>query len=124
MLSSFKQQGHMQITPDNLREKFNELGSSYQNSWKAFRKNVIDKAKEELLQLYKENRCELYFEYQLSPWDYAAASLIVEEAGGTLSALDGSSLPLTHPSGVLAANSEQNLQRLQGIVKRHLNAER
>ena len=65
MLSSFKQQGHMQITPDNLREKFNELGSSYQNSWKAFRKNVIDKAKEELLQLYKENRCELYFEYKL-----------------------------------------------------------
>lgn len=69
-------------------------------------------------------RCELYFEYQLSPWDYAAASLIVEEAGGMLSALDGSPLPLTHPSGVLAANSEQNLQRLQGIVKRHLNAER
>ena len=69
-------------------------------------------------------RCELYFEYQLSPWDYAAASLIVEEVGGMLSALDGSPLPLTHPSGVLAANSEQNLQRLQGIVKRHLNAER
>ena len=29
-------------------------------------------------------RCELYFEYQLSPWDFAAASLIVEEAGGHL----------------------------------------
>ena len=69
-------------------------------------------------------RCELYFEYQLSPWDYAAASLIVQEAGGKLSALDGSPLSLTHPSGVLAANSEQSLQLLQGIVKRHLNAER
>lgn len=65
-------------------------------------------------------RCELYFEYQLSPWDYAAASLIVEEAGGSLSALDGSPLSLTHPSGVLAANCSQNLQRLQGIVRQHL----
>ena len=27
-------------------------------------------------------RCELFFEFQLSPWDVAAGSLIVEEAGG------------------------------------------
>ena len=27
-------------------------------------------------------RCELFFECRLSPWDYAAGSLIVQEAGG------------------------------------------
>ena len=61
MLSGFKQQGHMQITPQNLREKFNELGSSYISSWKAFRKNVIEKAQDELQRLYGEGRSELYF---------------------------------------------------------------
>ena len=60
---------------------------------------------------------ELYFEYLLSPWDFAAASLIVEEAGGVLSDLEGRPLDLTSPSGVLAANSQENLQRLVTIVR-------
>ena len=61
-------------------------------------------------------RCELYFEYILSPWDYAAASLILEEAGGCLSDLTGHPLPLTLPTGVLAANSRENLDRLLKIT--------
>lgn len=65
-------------------------------------------------------RCELYFEYLLSPWDFAAASLILQEAGGVLSALDGRLLPLTESSGVLAANSPANLQRLAAIVQAHI----
>lgn len=65
-------------------------------------------------------RCELYFEYRLSPWDFAAASLIVSEAGGYLCATDGSPLDPTQPSGVLAANSSQNLERLCSIVMSHL----
>lgn len=65
-------------------------------------------------------RCELYFEYLLSPWDYAAASLILTEAGGCLSALDGSPLPMKRGSGVLAANSPESLERLMGIVMKQL----
>jgi len=65
-------------------------------------------------------RCELYFEYLLSPWDFAAASLILSEAGGCLSALDGSLLPLDRPSGVIAANNRENLSILQEIVKNNL----
>ena len=61
-------------------------------------------------------RCELYFEYILSPWDFAAASLILQEAGGVLSDLRGHPLPLTAPSGVFAANSPGNLQRLVDIA--------
>lgn len=65
-------------------------------------------------------RCELYFEFLLSPWDFAAASLILSEAGGCLSALDGSPLPMDKPSGVIAANNSENLAILQEIVKNNL----
>ena len=62
-------------------------------------------------------RCELFFEYLLSPWDFAAASLILEEAGGVLCNLEGQPLDFTAPSGILAANSEESLLRLAAIVK-------
>lgn len=62
-------------------------------------------------------RCELYFEYLLSACDYAAASLILEEAGGLLADLDGNPLNPTRASGVLAANTKENLERLVDIVK-------
>lgn len=61
--------------------------------------------------------CEMYFEYLLSPWDFAAASLILEEAGGQLCDLQGQPLDPTSPSGVLAANNAQNLTQLVQIVK-------
>ena len=69
-------------------------------------------------------RCELYFEYLLSPWDFAAASLILTEAGGVLSDLEGRPLTCIEPSGVLAANSGENLRRLQEIVKAKLLSEK
>lgn len=62
---------------------------------------------------------ELYFEYILSPWDFAASSLILEEAGGVLCDLQGRPLDHTRPSGVLAANSRENLDRLLAIVTSH-----
>lgn len=65
-------------------------------------------------------RTELYFEYVLSPWDFAAASLIVEEAGGYLCRPDGGQLDFFSPSGVLAANSEESLKKLSEISKKHI----
>lgn len=65
-------------------------------------------------------RCELYFEYFLSPWDYAAASLIVTEAGGYISNKDKTPLIFNQKIGVLAANTEENLHQLQSIVSKHL----
>lgn len=44
-----------------------------------------------------------FFEYYLSPWDFAAGMLIVEEAGGRVSQIDGQTLSL-NPGGVLASN--------------------
>ena len=50
-------------------------------------------------------RGEVFFEHRLSPWDYAAGSLIVEEAGGFAADMAGSPLPVTAPSGVWASNA-------------------
>lgn len=50
-------------------------------------------------------RAELFFELRLCPWDYAAGSLIVEEAGGVVTTIDGGELPLNEGCGVLATNA-------------------
>lgn len=64
-------------------------------------------------------RAELYFEYLLSPWDYAAASLILTEAGGLITSAEGDSLCLTRPSGVVAANNSDNLHKMVSIVRKY-----
>ena len=48
-------------------------------------------------------RVNLFFEYQLSPWDYCAGSLILAEAGGFSSQWNGSKLDLEKGGSVLAA---------------------
>ncbi len=45
-----------------------------------------------------------FFEARLCPWDYAAGSLIAEEAGCKLSQIDGSPLDLYDKCGVLAGS--------------------
>ena len=49
-------------------------------------------------------RAELFFELSLSPWDYAAGALIVEEAGGLVSDIDGNGLSYGHQCSVVARN--------------------
>jgi myo-inositol-1(or 4)-monophosphatase len=49
-------------------------------------------------------RCELFFEAILSPWDYAAASLIVEEAGGSVMDMEEHTLRFDQKCSVLAGN--------------------
>ncbi|MCR5420365.1 MAG: inositol monophosphatase [Lachnospiraceae bacterium] len=50
-------------------------------------------------------RAELYFEPFIQPWDYAAGSLIVEEAGGRVSKWDGSEFDITKGCSCLAYGS-------------------
>ena len=49
-------------------------------------------------------RAELYFELRTSPWDFAAGKLIVEEAGGVVTTLDGEELSFYKKSSILAKN--------------------
>lgn len=57
-------------------------------------------------------RVELFYECRLSPWDYAAGSLIVAEAGGTVTTLADTPLDVLHPSSVFAANA-----KCRGVLK-------
>ncbi len=49
-------------------------------------------------------RAELYFEFNLKPWDYAAGQLILHEAGGMCTDLAGGKLPVTENADILATN--------------------
>ena len=49
-------------------------------------------------------RFDAFWENRLSAWDFAAGMLLVTEAGGQVSTLDGSTLQATGPSSVVAGN--------------------
>ena len=50
-------------------------------------------------------RAELFFEYSLQPWDYAAGMLILSEAGGCATDIEDNPLNYGRPSSILATNS-------------------
>ena len=54
-------------------------------------------------------KAELYFEMILSPWDYAAGALIVEEAGGIVSRPDGKPLTFDKKQAVVARTPRAEL---------------
>jgi myo-inositol-1(or 4)-monophosphatase len=47
---------------------------------------------------------DAYWELQLNPWDFAAGSVIVTEAGGTCTTIDNTRLDFFHSSSLLASN--------------------
>ena len=49
-------------------------------------------------------RVEAFFEYSLCPWDYAAGSLLVTEAGGAVCTLEGGPLPAVRRCSIWASN--------------------
>lgn len=58
-----------------------------------------------------------FFEFKLSPWDFAAGRLFVEEAGGLVTTSDGRPLPLAS-SSLLASNQLLHHQLVQ-LLSRH-----
>ena len=63
-------------------------------------------------------RGDLFFEVRLSPWDYAAASLIIQEAGGCICSIDGK-LQFDNGSLICAANNKENLDKLLKLVQEY-----
>lgn len=59
-------------------------------------------------------RFDAFFEYQLSPWDYAAGALIVQEAGGR--AADRTGAPLRIDSGHLIVSNHKLFDRICDTV--------
>ncbi len=68
-------------------------------------------------------RCDLYFELRIYPWDYAAAYLILTEAGGVLTALGGKKLTFDKTTVLIGANSRENHEKLTAIVGKYLSTE-
>lgn len=64
----------------------------------------IGSASLDLCALAKGRFCAFY-EMRLCPWDYAAGIVILTEAGGIISSIDGSPVSLKEKSSVLAGNS-------------------
>jgi len=60
-------------------------------------------------------RLDAYFATSVAIWDVAAGLLIAEEAGGKMTAFDGSPIALERPE-LIAAASEQLLQKLVATV--------
>ncbi len=59
---------------------------------------------------------DAFWELHLNPWDFAAGMVIVREAGGVMSRVDGG--PLTLESGsVMGANSREMLEGLRRMVE-------
>lgn len=56
-----------------------------------------------------------FFEFYLSPWDFAAARLIVEEAGGKITTCEGDAVELAGTS-ILATNDKLHQAMLQLIA--------
>ncbi len=53
-------------------------------------------------------KAEVFFELQLMPWDYAAASLIILESGGTICTIEGEEIQYNKPSSIFATNGMED----------------
>jgi myo-inositol-1(or 4)-monophosphatase len=58
----------------------------------------------------------LFFEYRLSPWDYAAGQLFLQEAGGRCTNCDGAPLPISQGSSICASNGHVHDEALAVIA--------
>lgn len=63
-------------------------------------------------------RIDGYFEKVLKPWDYAAASLILREAGGVITDWQGNPLPFDTESSVVASNKKNYEYLISKMPKR------
>ena len=50
-------------------------------------------------------RADVFVELQVSPWDFAAGKLLIEEAGGVVTTLDGAPLSFDGKTSILAKNN-------------------
>ena len=58
-------------------------------------------------------RVDAFFEAILQPWDFSAAKLLIEEAGGKVTDFAGKELPVGMPGAVLAGNGKINEELLR-----------
>jgi len=62
-------------------------------------------------------RFDGYWELRLSPWDLAAGIVLVAEAGGTVTRVDGGPDVLRHPTSVAASNGRIHTALLEALQR-------
>lgn len=62
-------------------------------------------------------RGDAFFELRLSPWDIAAGALILEEAGGVITDIEGRPLPFDRKTSVLCGNPVNHREILELLNK-------
>ncbi len=62
-------------------------------------------------------RVELFFEIRLFPWDYAAADIIVREAGGYIGTVEYDDIVFDRPIPIICANTRENYEYLSELIK-------
>ena len=67
-------------------------------------------------------RLDGYWEFKVSPWDVAAGILLVQEAGGTVTAIDGAPVALADKLHILADNGLIHAEML-GVIQETTTAE-
>lgn len=61
-------------------------------------------------------RVDLYFEIRLFPWDFAAAEVIVKEAGGFIGTIEYDTTVFHRPIPLICANTKENFEYLKSVV--------
>ncbi len=61
-------------------------------------------------------RQDVYFEYRLKPWDYAAGSLLVKEAGGVVEGIGESSISYETMSDIAACTNGKLMEEVREII--------
>lgn len=61
-------------------------------------------------------KADLYYEMVIHPWDWAAAALILTEAGGTIHTMERTPLPMNTASSVLCGNNT-NIEEFYQIIR-------
>jgi len=65
-------------------------------------------------------RVDLYFEMRLFPWDFAAAEIIIREAGGYVGTIGFDHTVFNRPIPLICANTKENYEYLRKIVMKEL----
>jgi myo-inositol-1(or 4)-monophosphatase len=70
-----------------------------------------------------KNSNVIYIELKLKPYDYAAASIIIEEAGGVITKIGGGEISLTEPCSILAGTKKAHKEVMAIAKEKGYNSE-
>ena len=65
----------------------------------------------------------IYLEYRLQPYDFAAASVIIEEAGGIITRVGGGKISFTEPCSILAGTKKAHAEAMKLAKEKGYNSE-